>query len=137
MARKLKESANATKVDAVPGIMEGTESPANPGLREFKPFKGTGELPPAKFTEKTKVYHDKNGEEFIRKETVFVSAGEPRYKVSPDGELIKVYMKRGGVGTKLVYQFKRKYAENPDGISRRNKDAKFRDYLRKQGVPGA
>ena len=148
MARRLKETENAASVVAV-AMPEGTARtvPAvvednRPSFmkREWKPYTTSDELPPAKFVTK------KRSRTFIRggiaqmeeyDETVFVSPGEGRYKISSAGELIKVYRKRGGTGTKLIHLFKVFASESAEAKERNVLNKKFRAYLKSQGIPGA
>ena len=87
--------------------------------------------------EKVRVRTLGDGTTFTDKVTKFVKAGEPRYSVDGNGTLIAHYLKRGGVGRKFVYQFKRRYLDTPQGRERRNKEAGFRGMLKANGIPGA
>lgn len=154
--RKLKETANAAPAVAV-AMPEGavrTVPPANRSESEFepednrpsymkrdwKPFIGNDELPSAEFKDKVRSRTIIRGgisqtEEFT--EHIFIAPGEGRYKVTAQGELIKIYRKRGGTGTKLVYQFKKHTSDTKESKEKNAFNKKFRDHLRRCAVPGA
>lgn len=142
--RKLKDQANAPQQGgakaavavATSRTVVDNEWQAKALNRDWAPYV-KGELPPAEYKEKLKTVRMFDGTESGRKETVYVSQGEARFKVSDGGELVKVYKKRGGTGTSLVYQFKKSYADTPEGKARKRFDVLFRARLRECGVPGA
>ena len=135
MARKLR-GFPGTEPGAA--MLVGTE-PAAGGKQEKKwlPFTGSQDLPRPQTVEKVRVRTLGDGTTFTDKVTKFVKAGEPRYSVDGNGTLIAHYLKRGGVGRKFVYQFKRRYLDTPQGRERRNKEAGFRGMLKANGIPGA
>lgn len=146
MARQLKETANAAQAVAIP---EGTARtvPADDGVvidsrpsyaqREWKPYTTADELPQAEYKEIQKRRRLEDGTFQHYKEMTCVKTGEPRYKITPSGELIKVYSKHGGTGTKLVFKFK-KYLIDTKEAKEKNKHMKdFRNFLRSKKIPGA
>lgn len=97
----------------------------------------TDKLPPAKFVEKVRGIRLADGTTLHQKQQVFIKAGEPRYAVNESGELIAWYKKRGGIGRKLVFQFKHSYPENSRGKELKKRDADVRKMLRASKIPGA
>lgn len=97
----------------------------------------TDKLPPAKFVEKIRALRLADGTTVHQKQEVFVKAGEPRYAVNENGELIAWYQKRGGIGRKLVFQFKHSYPESQRGKELKKRDADVRKMLRANKIPGA
>lgn len=125
------QDASASASSSKPG---GTAAEAN-GKRKWLPFEGEDKLPPAKYTEKSRDLVV-NGMVVKRIEQK-VKAGEERYEVTASGELIAWYKKRGGTGRKLVWQFKRSYADTPTGRERKAHDVGFKKVLVAAGIPGA
>jgi hypothetical protein len=144
MARKLKGFAGAEPAAAIADKPEGKPAPAPETKVKWLPLPldedgnpDTSKLPPPVFKEKVRIYNLEGGEQYAKKETVFVKAGEPRYSVSPKGEVIAWYKKRGGIGRKLVFQFKAKYRQDEKGRARQLRETNFRSLLRQMKVPGA
>jgi hypothetical protein len=97
----------------------------------------TDKLPPAKFVEKVRALRLADGSTVHQAQQIFVKAGEPRYAVNENGEVIAWYRKRGGVGRKLIYQFKRAYPDSPRGKELKSRDSAMRKKLRGFRIPGA
>lgn len=97
----------------------------------------TDKLSPAKVKERVHVRKLPDGTDHMTKETIFLRAGDPAYSVTADGELIAWFKKRGGIGRKMVFQFKKQYRDDDRGKLRKKSDAAFRSVLRKAMVPGA
>ncbi len=143
MARRLNETENAAASVAV-AMPEDTARtvPADElsGKRNWKPYINNAELPPAKFVMKTRTRTFIRGgiaqmEEF--QEKVFTAPGDGRYKVTSNGELIKVYRKRGGTGTRLIHKFKHYDMNYPEAKELNKRNDILRAQLRKAGIPGA
>jgi hypothetical protein len=120
-----------------PTVFVAADGPTEWLKKDWKPYKGSAELPPASYTDKLRERRMTDGSVYTRKETIFKGSGDPRYKISESGDLIKIYRNRVGTGTRLVYQFKRAYGENDAGRMRKRFDVAFRKHLRACGVPGA
>ena len=97
----------------------------------------TDKLPPALTKEKIRIHKMIDGSEVAEKQLVYAKPGEARYSVTQKGEVVAWYRKRGGVGRRLVFQFKKNFKEDPTGRQRAARDKSFRNFLRRQGVPGA
>lgn len=144
MARTLKEFPASEAGPAIAEKPEKVEKSKEKKKKVWLPleFKENGEpdtdkLPPAVFTEKVRALRLADGSTVHQKQPVFVRAGEPRYAVNEMGELQAWYHKRGGVGRKLVWQFKREYPKTDRGNYLRQRDAGLRKELRSRGIPGA
>ena len=142
MARQLKETANTAhavaeaKPEGAAQTVLAEEDWKNPFRRKFTPFTTREELPEATYTVKNRVIALADGSTKRYTETKCTAVGEARYKVTDKGELIKIYKKHGGTGTRMIYQFKQKYPESEWGNKRKAFDNKFKKYLKSQGVPG-
>ena len=97
----------------------------------------TSKLPPPLISEKKRIRVLKDGTEYAVNDTKYTKPGEARYSVTRAGEVIAWYRKRGGVGRKLVFQFKKTIRDDEKGRKTRARDTAFRNLLRKNGVPGA
>ena len=133
MARKLAQEFPGNEPGAtMPEVQAVAEKP-----RKYLPFTTTDELPPAKTKQSERLVTLHTGEKHLVKEFEFIKAGEPRYSITPQGELLAWYKKRGGIGRKLVYQFKPRFKDNPESRARKAKQESFRRELRACGIPGA
>lgn len=97
----------------------------------------SSKLEPATYTEKVRPLRLADGTTVHQKQMIFVKTGAPQYRVTDKGELIAVYRKRGGIGTKLVFQFKMQYKNDDKGRVRKARDVAFRKTLKAHGIPGA
>lgn len=147
MARKIKEFPAEGAGAAIAEPVKAAEADTQTTVvqpREWLPMKfhadgepDTSCLEPAKFVEKTRVINLIGGGQHAEKQIKFVKAGDARYSVSPAGELIAWYRKRGGIGRKLIRQFRKQFPDTKEGKERRRKETSFRALLRSKGVPGA
>lgn len=144
MARKLKgfpvveTGAAAQDVSSGPvAVLDAPVKDDGKAASRWLPFEGSDRLPRPKTVEKTRVRNLPDGTEYTTKEVKYVKSGDPRYSVTLRGELIAHYLKRGGVGRRLVYQFKAKFPDTKEGKARRTRQEEFRDKLRLAGIPGA
>ncbi len=142
MARKLRESAEG---EGPAAVAAPAPTPAPKEEKKWLPLPlredgtpDTDKLEPAQFTEKVRPLRLADGTTVHQKQQLFVKPGQACYAVNEHGELQAWYRKRGGVGRKLVYQFKKAYNTNTEGGKQRKKrDEDFRRFLRKLRIPGA
>ncbi len=143
MARQLKETANAASTAVA--MPEGTARtvPADsfdgrPSYmkREWKAYTTNQELPPAKYKTFNRERKLQDGTVQLVPETKCTDIGEARYKVV-GFELIKIYKKHGGTGTKMIYRFKQYGPNVPDFAAKNKFMREFRRHLHACGIPGA
>ena len=78
-----------------------------------------------------------DGSKEAQKILVYVKSGEPRYSVTEHGELLAHFIKRGGVGRRLAFQFKKQFPDTKEGRDRKATHQSFRNKLKAAGIPGA
>lgn len=144
MARKLSNEPEFAGKEPAAAIAEKPQAVESVYGKKWLPLPlndagepDTALLPEPKIIEKVRVRKLPDGTELASKERIYSKPGSARYSVNEFGEVIAWYKKRGGVGRKLVFQFKRQYKDDAAGRAKRKRDVDFRNFLRKQGIPGA
>ena len=138
MARTLKGDRGFAGVEPAAAIPEAVAAEPGPAKsKRYLPYTTTDELPRPVTREKTRLWTLPDGSKEAQKILVYVKSGEPRYSVTEHGELLAHFIKRGGVGRRLAFQFKKQFPDTKEGRDRKATHQSFRNKLKAAGIPGA